>query len=228
MNTLQPPADPPLRYPLSLGLLDYAPVVLTLVGQGLLVAALPDAFAGLGAVAAAGAAMMFAGGFCKASWKTLIAATAKDVRWMEHALFPLLAPGAALFAWAAWQARGQQAGEGIDPATLWIPLLASAVLLAASVPRMARSRKWFLPLVALLTVSMGVIAASAALLARGAGDLVAAVLFVASFGVSLVTAAQARRTTTIAAQWRMEFANTGAALLFAGGALHLAALTGAS
>ena len=192
MNTPSPAVEAPLRYPLSLALLDYAPVVLTLAGQWLLLRAFADAFRGAFVPAACGAAMMLAGGFCKASWKTVIAASRKDIRWMEHALFPLLAPGAALFAWATWQAQRQLAGGVIDTGTVLVPLLLSAALLAVSLPRLPRSKKWFLPLVALLTVSMGVTAASAALMARDAGHPLAAALFVASFAASLVTAALAR------------------------------------
>ena len=221
MNTPSPAIEVPLRYPLSLALLDYAPVVLTLAGQWLLLMALAEPFRGVLGYAACGAAMMFAGGFCKASWKTIIAASQKDIRWMEHALFPLLAPGAALFAWATWQAQRQLAGDAIDAGTVIVPLLVSAALLAASLPRLPKSKKWFLPLVVLLTVSMGAIAANAALMARGSGHALAAALFVASFAVSLVTAGLARRTATIGAQWVMEWANTGSALLFVLGALQM-------
>ena len=212
----------PLRYPLSLALLDYAPVVLTLAGQWLLLAALPQAFAPVEGWALAGAAMMFAGGCLKATWKTIIAATQRDIRWMEHALFPLLAPGAALFAWAVLQASRQASAAGaFGTGTVAIPLLASLALLALSFPRLPHSKKWFLPLIALLTVAMGVVAVCSALLARGAGDTLAAGLFIAGFAASLVTAGLSRRAATINAQWVMEFANTASALLGLAGALHL-------
>jgi uncharacterized membrane protein (UPF0136 family) len=223
MNTVP---DAPLRYPLSLALFDYAPVALTPAALWLLVAALPEAFGDARGWALAGLAMMFAGGFCKATWKTIIAATRRDIRWLEHALFPLLAPGAALVAWATWLAAHRvlhPAAAGAGTASVAAPLMVSALLLAVSLPRLPKSRKWFLPLVALLTVATGFIAVYAALIARHFGDLPAAALFLAGFGVSLVTAALSRRVATIAAQWVMEAANTAAGALFLLAALRLGA-----
>ncbi len=216
MNTQAKPVEAALIYPLSLAIFDYAPVLLTLAGQWLLLLSMPTPFATVYPYALGAALLMFCGGFLKATWKTIIAATARDIRWMEDALFLLLAPGASLFAWALWQARLQttSADATTQPITVLIPLITSVVLIALSLPRRSQSKKWFLPLVALLTVSMGVIAANAAMLAAHFSRPLAATLFIASFVVSLLTAALSRRRATIGAQWLMEIANTAAALLF--------------
>lgn len=209
-----------MKYPLSLALFDYVPVVLTLVGQVLLISLLQFDPAYLHFMALGGVALMSLGGGLKATWKTIIAANQRDYRWMEHALFLGLAPGACLLAWAVWNAQRVMSGE--LAITLWpICLLLIAVFLIWSAKKVGGSGKWFMPLVLLLTLAMGVISVNAFLIAKNQGALFAASLFVVSFGISLVTSSVSRKVATIKLQWLMEWANSLSALCFLGAVLLL-------
>lgn len=215
-NNWRSVAEPAENYPMSLALFDYVPVFLTFLGYGGWVLWQADLFAGLQAYALGAVLLMFAGGFLKASWKTIIAGSRRDIRWMEHALFLLLTPGACLFAWALWLARGQIGDQqvAVETSSVIVPVIISAIFIAVSLPRINKSEKWFLPLVLLLTLAMAWIALVAAWMAWQQGAVIAASLFVANFLASSITAKMSRRAASIAAQWRMEWANTASAALF--------------
>jgi hypothetical protein len=202
-----------MKYPLSLALVDYIPVIATLIGQWILITTLGENINPIATMALTGAVLMFSGGFFKATWKTIIAATEKDFRWMEHSLFLLLAPGACLFAWAMWSVQRGMTDQAIINNWLY-PLLISIVFIAVSIPRINKSKKWFMPLVGLLTVAMGVIAYNAYLIAELMTNTLAAWLFLISFVISLITAGISRRAASIAVQWVMEIANSISALVF--------------
>jgi hypothetical protein len=202
-----------MKYPLSLALFDYVPVVLNLLGQLLLITVLQFDPGYLQFMALAGVALMTLGGGLKATWKTIIAATQRDYRWMEHALFLGLTPGACLLAWAVWNAQRVMGGD--VAITLWpVCLLIIAVFLTWSAKKTGGSGKWFMPLVLLLTLSMAVISVNAFLIANQQGVPVAAGLFILSFGISLVTSMVSRKVATINIQWLMESANSLSALFF--------------
>jgi hypothetical protein len=202
-----------MKYPISLALFDYVPVVLNLLGQLLLITVLQFDPGYLQYMAVAGVALMTLGGGLKATWKTIIAATQRDYRWMEHALFLGLTPGACLLAWAVWNAQRVMGGE--LAITLWpVCLLIIAVFLMWSAKKVGGSGKWFMPLVLLLTLSMGVITVNAFLIAKHQGVPVAAGFFILSFGISLVTSMVSRKVATINIQWLMESANSLSALFF--------------
>jgi hypothetical protein len=210
-----------MKYPLSLALFDYVPVALNLIGQLLLITVLQFDPGYLQFMAVVGVALMTLGGGLKATWKTIISASQRDYRWMEHALFLGLTPGACLLAWAVWNAQRVMGGE--LAITLWpVCLLTIAVFLAWSAKKTGGgSGKWFMPLVLLLTLSMAVISVNAFLIAKHQGVLVAAGLFILSFGISLVTSMVSRKVATIKLQWLMESANSLSALFFLGAVLLL-------
>jgi uncharacterized membrane protein YfbV (UPF0208 family) len=202
-----------VKYPLSLALFDFVPVILNLLAQVLLLTELNIDSQHLLLMALCGIILMNAGGALKAAWKTIIAATGKDIRWMEHALFLGLAPGACLFAWVIWNEQRLLSGQAIISA--WpLSLLIIAVFLLWSVKKAGASGKWFMPLVALLTVSMGIINVNAFLIASYQGANLAAGLFILSFSLSLLTSAVSRKVATIRLQWFMEAVNSLSALCF--------------
>lgn len=87
-----------MDYPIVLALEDFVPTLLGLAGFTLLsrVAPTPEArHAGL-----AGAVLIGAGGVAKCAWKLAYAADIGDWTVLEQSLFPLMAAGAALLAWA--------------------------------------------------------------------------------------------------------------------------------
>ena len=209
-----------MKYPLSLALFDYVPVVLTLAAQLLLITVLQFDPGYLQFMALSGVVLMSLGGGLKATWKTIIAVNQRDYRWMEHALFLGLTPGACLLAWAVWNAQRVMAGE--LAITLWpICLVIIAVFLIWSATKVGGSGKWFMPLVLLLTLSMGVISVNAFLIAQNQGAPVAAGLFALSFGISLVTSMVSRKVATIKLQWLMESVNSLSALCFLSAVLLL-------
>jgi len=207
------------KYPLSLALVDYIPVVLTIVGQYILLTAFKNDFSAVYGYAIAGSVLMFTGGFLKSTWKTIIAANEKDIRWMENSLFPFLAPGACLFSWASFCA--QRAAQNLESVSILIPIIISAVFLLWSISRINKPGKWFLPLVLLLTVSMGVVTWNAWTLASINNNPLAAWLFIISFLISLITAGVSRRAATIKMQWVMEISNSFSAAFFVLAALKL-------
>jgi len=202
-----------MKYPVSLALFDYVPVVFNLAGQLLLLSALQIDAVAMWAMALLGVILMNLGGILKASWKLIIAVSERDFRWMEHALFLGLAPGSCLLAWAVWDTQRVMSGASSNDG--WLPcLLIIAVFLAWSARKFGGAGKWFMPLVLLLTVSMGVINVNASLIAKNQGANLAAVLFILSFGISLVTSAVSRKVATIKVQWLMETANSLSAFCF--------------
>lgn len=87
-------------YPVILALEDFVPTLLALAGFWLL----GGACAGIDRRAAAagriGAVLIGLGGVAKSTWKLLLSAFGTDVRWLEQALFPLMAAGALLVLWS--------------------------------------------------------------------------------------------------------------------------------
>lgn len=203
-----------LKYPVSLALLDYAPVIATIFGQSLLLQHFDfELHAELLAMAWIGIALAALGGFFKATWKIIIAVSELDIRWMEHALFLGLGPGLCLFAWSTWSAQRLASGNTVLNNWL-IPIAIIALFMALCIPRIGKAGKWFLPLIVLVTLSSAVIAINATLIAWWADQAIVAALFLLSLVISLLTAGVSRREATIDVQWIMEIANTASALVF--------------
>lgn len=168
-------------FPLPLALFNFLPVAVTGVALVLLARLAQDADPSLAPLAWTGAALTLLGGLSKASWKLIAAASGADVAWLGNALFPLMAPGFALLALAAWgiarRLWGRAVPRGLPVAGLVLVLAAFAVA-ALRQWVLEIPRGWFLPLLVLaslgnLGLSLVLIACAARLRAWWAAGLVA-------------------------------------------------------
>ena len=139
---------------LDLALINFLPVLFTalaLVCIARLVRALSDGFA---AMALLGAALVVLGGLSKALWKLILALGGPDLAILANALFPLMAPGFALLAFALGQAQRRTPTQG-PPAWL-LPLMLIGLCYGVAGWRsvaLAIERGWFLPLMILASVA---------------------------------------------------------------------------
>jgi hypothetical protein len=119
-----------MEYPIVLALEDFVPVILGTTGFALLARTaphLPAQRAGL-----AGAILIGAGGIAKCVWKLGYAAGAGDWKLLEQALFPLMAAGATLLAWALAGTVRRGRPTRFWPFALAFGLCAAGAVLAGS------------------------------------------------------------------------------------------------
>jgi hypothetical protein len=90
----------PNGYTIPLALEDFVPVVLGAIGCYYLVRSASARVPATWKPGIIGVLLVAAGGGSKALWKLIVAAEGTDVRLLEQALFPLLAGGFGLIAWA--------------------------------------------------------------------------------------------------------------------------------
>jgi len=153
----------------------------------------------VGSIALLGVVLIGAGGVAKALWKVLLTAADRDIAVLQQSLFPLLATGFVLVAWALWS------GLVGRPVPWWPAALALALGIVAALAKLAMS-----PLL--------IVAASAALITSGLAirwavrDKVpaAVVLFVIGMASSIVLAylAGPKIEQTLSLQWVEEITNT--------------------
>ncbi|MFD7431539.1 hypothetical protein ACFV6Z_31480 [Streptomyces sp. NPDC059818] len=203
-----------LDYPVSLAVEDFVPVVLTALAAVRLVA--PAARTGTTGrtLAASGAVLIAAGGLSKAGWKLIVAVEGPDIQALNKALFPLLSAGFLLLALALLRfplpgTDGSGSRGGRLPmvfAGLWAVAATASAALASTVPVMA-----------LTIAGVTVVAVRLILLARVAGDTLAA--SAAGFWLlgMYVLGPLAGPDQSVALQWVEQSCNTltQAAALFA-------------
>lgn len=108
-------------------------------------------------VALVGAASVIAGGASKAVWKLLRALNGPDLKWLDASLFPFLAWGFALLAWALIHVDYTETGGPPRPRGTWkVPIGVCAGLSVLAVVLTAAndwSRAWVIPMIALMTLA---------------------------------------------------------------------------
>ncbi|MEU7282255.1 hypothetical protein AB0A69_26280 [Streptomyces sp. NPDC045431] len=202
-----------MDYPVALALEDFVPVVLTGVAAARLVRPVGRAVPRGRTVAAAGAALVFAGGLSKAGWKLTVALDGPDIQPLNKALFPLLALGFLLLAHALLSvpvAAGPQASR--TP-----PLWGFAVTWAAAAAGSLALRTT-MPLMVLTIAAVTVCGVRLILLARAAGESrAAAATGVWLLGTYALGPLAARPDQSVALQWVEQSCNTltQAALVYA-------------
>ncbi len=141
------------EFSVAVALFDYLPVAATAVGLSLLARLAADTSKLLAMVAWLGVTLVVAGGFCKASWKLLLALQLGEISWLNHALFILLAPGFLLLGHALHHARRSWQDPThpypVRALILWLLLLSIPALLLAQ----GQGRSWFFYLLAATTVA---------------------------------------------------------------------------
>ena len=150
---------------LSLALYDFLPVLLTGIALWFLAGFVRQADSAGYPMALLGGALILAGGFSKASWKLILAATGVDLGWLASALFPLMAPGFALLAVAIWGAarRARARRPLIDWRSAWLLIGLAFTIAALRMWVLDIPRGWFMPL--LLLASLGNLIVSLQLIA---------------------------------------------------------------
>jgi hypothetical protein len=122
-----------MEYTFSLALVDFLPVIFTAIGLIYIARMVSHISAAHGQAAFVGTSLTVAGGFFKALWKLLMAASGGtiDINWMEDGLFVFMAPGYVLLLWSVWQTvRGVNNKKMLNA---WIaPLVFIAIMLAGS------------------------------------------------------------------------------------------------
>jgi len=162
-------------FPLVMALQNYMPVIFSGVGLLLVARMVGATHAAAGRLAVTGAALILAAGTLKASWKLVMAVSRLDLPLLSQSLFPLIAPGFTLLAWALFWSK-----RHADRALVWWPpvLVSGAALLGALALGVARAdRAWVFVLIGLSTAAN---VSLAGLLIHGAlqrGSYLAAGLF---------------------------------------------------
>ncbi|MBO2447876.1 hypothetical protein J4573_12300 [Actinomadura barringtoniae] len=181
-------------YPVALAVEDFVPVALTATGIALL-GGYADARLGAraGRLTRVAACSVGAGGLAKAGWKLIVALDGPDVRWLYHALFPLLAIGFTLLAQALWDRLP--------------PYLSAGSLVAALAVSAVIADTW--PAMVLTIAAVTVCAVRLLLLARGDRDRAGAWLFgIWLAGQYVLGPLAARPDQSVALQWIEQACNT--------------------
>ncbi|GGM05894.1 hypothetical protein ACFFX1_26810 [Dactylosporangium sucinum] len=186
-------------YPVALAVEDFVPTFLALAGFWLLAGLGPGLWPGR-----AGAVLIGAGGVAKSVWKLLVAGFDVGLPWLEAALFPLMAAGAALLVWAL--AGALRGGRPVP----WWPFALAYVAAVAGGLAVGGLRPMFF----LATTGVTAISALGAILAGRRRAWGAIALFAVSF--ALVTALVPLRNhpehETLTVQWIEQSTNTAAQL----------------
>jgi hypothetical protein len=191
--------DPCTEYGLALAIEDFVPVVLAGVGAITLARAVGLRVPVLRTPALLGAAVMTAGGACKATWKLLVASEpCRDLPILEDLLFPFLAVGFALLAWTVTSLRKGVVASPIPYAVGLAVGAGAAVALGSSGP-----------LIAVTAIGSLLMGLNAATYARIAGLGFAAALMTAYLAGTLVLPSLAARDVqSEGVQWAAQITNS--------------------
>lgn len=209
-------------FTLGLALYDFVPVVLTgiavlYIARAIKMSGVPSAsFAGLGAV------LVFTAGLSKAAWKLIATLTNQDIAWLATLLFPLMAPGFALLAAGVWAGQRQRA---LRTALFWIvPFAAIALAFTFAIYRMSQGveRGWFMPIMALASLSNIVLTVLLFRMAWKRGSRAIAILFTINLAMvfALIPIAQ-MDSHSIAMHWLEQTLTAVGAAAFAFAAFKL-------
>ena len=212
----------------ALAVEDYLPVLLSFLGLLWLVQMVFRMYRPAGYLAAVGLALIFAGGFLKATEKLLGATTGQGVSWMNDSLFVLLGPGFTCVAWAVWCGQRAAAGRS-SPKPIWlVPTVISAVALGAAAYAAATQtgRGWFF---IMLTLTVLATVATIVLLIRQSWQqnmrVVSLALVVYLFATLMLNGMARTPSETLAVAWGKQMVNTAASGIFAFAAYHLSRAT---
>lgn len=216
-------------YSLAVAIFDFIPVAVSAFGLAILADAIGRRHRRLSVVAWAAAIAIPMGGFCKATWKLLVAAQIGDYTWLENLLFILMAPGFVAIAFALFHTRrAWQAGMTPELATapigrllFWLAIPVGGALAALAFCPLERS--WFFWLLGVTTLANFAFVGHAIYASRvgklGAGVIVC---FVYNLAATLTLSSLARLPDTEATAWIQEGVNLSAQGALAAGLWFLA------
>lgn len=166
-------------FPLTLAIQNYMPVVFSALGLFWIARMINRTDAAASRLAFVGVGLIVLAGALKAAWKLVMSLSRIDVPLFSQALFPLIAPGFTLVAWALFASGGARSpvrrgiGLWLPPVAVSVVVLGLALLLALTQP----GRTWVFVLIGASTAAN---VALAALLIRRAwrqSNVLAAGLF---------------------------------------------------
>ena len=197
---------------LPLALQDFMPVAATATGCWFLARFIRRVRPEFAPVALVGGAMVVAGGASKAVWKLIRALNGPDFKWLDAALFPFLAWGFALLAWALIHVDYTETGGTPRPLGAWkvpVGLSAGLSILAFILSAFTDwSRAWVIPMIALMTLADLSVIVLGVEAARRRGRTPAAVLLVLNFVTVLGLTRLASVDQTRGLQWIEQLGNT--------------------
>ena len=207
------------EYTISLALVDYLPVVFSLIGMIFIVRMIHQLEESHRALAVTGVVLIIAGGVLKATWKLIMAFSAgqTDIALMSEIMFPLMAPGFTILAWAVWSSvRAYQGKSYLKP--IWLGPVIIIAVFAGLTAFMATRGGTTWRMVLLMQMTLGNLASLIALIAFSIRQKMPAMA--ALFGVNLVltfamSGMAAAAEQTIANQWIEELTNTVSWMAFA-------------
>ncbi len=195
-----------------LALQDFMPGIATAIGCWFLAQFVRSVRPEFFAVAIAGSVSVTAGGTSKAVWKLIRAVDGPDLKWLDASLFPFLALGFSLLAWALIHVDYAETGGTLRPLGLWkVPIGLSAGFSALAFVLSAAtdwSRAWVIPMIGLMTLADLSVIVLGVKAARRRSLPLAAVALVANFltVLGLTRLASVDQTRTL--QWLEQSINT--------------------
>ena len=205
------------EYNVALAIEDFVPVVLAGIAFWVLAQAVRAQVPRAYPVALIGGALVTVGGLCKATWKILVATGCWEYPILENLLFPCIATGFSLTAWAAMCVlRGREV-------TPW-PFVAFPIGAGLGAGWMSWSageyQNW--PLLIAAAVAACVMAVCLAIIAFRAKKTSVGVLFVIyTIGTNVLPPLAAQPDQSLENQWAAQLTNSAVQLCFLLGALWL-------
>lgn len=206
---------------IPLALQDYMTVIFSAIGLAILTRMVYHLDRSLGQMALIGTLLIVLGGALKATGKLIIASGGPDVALFNQGLFPLVAPGFALFAWALYHIR--RALRDQPPLRRpWLAPIAAIVLFGAGAIALAAiGGPWKVPLILLATIGNIGMLVMLTLAAWKRRMWFTGSLFVITMIVVLVMSQLANvKDVSIGMIWFEQITQTVAQALFALGAWH--------
>ena len=213
------------NYSVAVAIFDFIPVLISALGLHFLARAIAFRHPPLAGVARAAALLIPFGGFCKASWKLIVATQAQPIDWLENMLFIAMAPGFIAMSFSlfharrAWRESATPTRYSSTRLLLWLalPLL---VAVAAAVLR-PESRLWFFCLLGTTTIANAALITHAIAACRWAGLGWPVACFAYNFVATLALSGLSRLPAGEATAWIQETVNVSAQAALALGAWRL-------
>jgi hypothetical protein len=136
-----------------LALQDYMTPLFSTIGLLILTRMIMQLDQTLGRMALIGTVLTVIGGFLKATHKLILASNGTNVFWMEQSLFPFMAPGFLLFAWALFETRRIFREQPVSKNPWRVPMITIGVFAALAVLlNFIPGPPWKVPLILMATI----------------------------------------------------------------------------
>lgn len=205
-----------MEYSVPLALEDYLTVIFSGIGLLLLASMINRLDRRLGRMAFIGVALTVLGGTLKASGKLVMALGGPDLAVLHLSLFPLIAPGFTLVAWALFQVRHLLRGERQARRPWLLPILVIVLFGAGVLYIGVNGGPWRVPLILLSTIANFTLLLLLIIAAWGRGMWLTGAMFLVTLLVVLAMSQMARiPEPTLAMIWTEQLSQTFAWGLFA-------------